>query len=473
MKIPVGMKVSYLPRFVVVVITVMCMPNPLTADDAQPVPERKRLEHGRVTRGVKDVEPEPFRDLMPAYRKVPDESNAVPLVTEAVDKLENWPEMKNHLEAFKGNKAKWDRKLCNEFLQKNQQSLNLLEQALQRKWFQPKLVVDMSGEQPGLMKPLPVVRLIEILVLHELDQNNVQAAIDQVRDGLKFAGMVTEADSGSVGFLVAVACYQASFEMANRVIDHADCKQEQLEQLAQLLNQEAAVAERFKEALKFEFLGGVNLCHTFYKSLTGNDIKELAAFAELGLKFGDKPATAMQPNRSCRILAKSIRAAIKRADIPHLEWAMDFKERDDYKRELKKIIARENEQMGENPGASSNAMGEELLLELSGPVEMQIRKVHQLRASQALLLAKCALKSHYLHHKALPGSLDELVPVFMPAVPKDPYDGRNIRYSQKQQRVWSIGPDLLDKGGLEKGAELRRWIDWDEPTIQLPFASGQ
>ena len=152
---------------------------------------------------------------------------------------------------------------------------------------------------------------------------------------------------------------------------------------------------------------------------------------------------------------------------------MDFKERDDYKRELKKIIARENEQMGENPGASSNAMGEELLLELSGPVEMQIRKVHQLRASQALLLAKCALKSHYLHHKALPGSLDELVPVFMPAVPKDPYDGRNIRYSQKQQRVWSIGPDLLDKGGLEKGAELRRWIDWDEPTIQLPFANKQ
>ena len=467
------MKVSYLPHFVVVVINVMCMPNQLSADEAQPAPDRERLEHGRVTRGVKDVEPEPFRDLMPAYRKVPDESNALPLVTEAVDKLENWTEMKNHVKDFQKGEAKWDRELCGEFLQKNQESLKLLEQALQRKWFQPKLVVDISGSMSGLLKAQKVMLLSKIQVLHELDQNNVQAAIDQVRDGLKFAGMVMEADSGSVGWLVAVACYQASFEMANLAIDHADCKQEQLEQLAQLLIRETSVAERFKEALKFEFLGGVNLCHTFYKSLTGNDIKELAAFAELGLKFGDKPAKAMQPNRACRILAESSRAAIKRADIPYSEWAMDFKERDDYKREFKKIIARENEQMGENPGASSNAMGEELLLKFSGPVEMQILKIYQLRASQRLLVAKCALKQHYSDNKALPGSLVELVPGYMPAVPRDPYDGRDIRYSQKQQRVWCIGLDLLDKGGLEKGAELRRWIDREEPTIQLPFANKQ
>ena len=46
---------------------------------------------------------------------------------------------------------------------------------------------------------------------------------------------------------------------------------------------------------------------------------------------------------------------------------------------------------------------------------------------------------------ALPGSLAELVPEFLPAVPVDPWDGRPLRY--RAGTVWSIGRDGKDEGG--------------------------
>jgi hypothetical protein len=55
------------------------------------------------------------------------------------------------------------------------------------------------------------------------------------------------------------------------------------------------------------------------------------------------------------------------------------------------------------------------------------------------------------HHDALPDSLDDLVPAFLPAVPIDPYDGKPLRYKklEKGYCIYSIGPNLKDDGGRD------------------------
>jgi hypothetical protein len=52
----------------------------------------------------------------------------------------------------------------------------------------------------------------------------------------------------------------------------------------------------------------------------------------------------------------------------------------------------------------------------------------------------------------VPGTLAELAPRFLPAVPIDPFDGKPLRYAVRQEEcvVWSIGIDLADNGGSEK-----------------------
>jgi len=55
------------------------------------------------------------------------------------------------------------------------------------------------------------------------------------------------------------------------------------------------------------------------------------------------------------------------------------------------------------------------------------------------------------HHGALPDSLSNLAPAFLPAVPVDPFDGNPLHYKKLTNGycIYSIGPNLRDDGGKE------------------------
>ena len=67
----------------------------------------------------------------------------------------------------------------------------------------------------------------------------------------------------------------------------------------------------------------------------------------------------------------------------------------------------------------------------------------------------------------LPESLENLVPAYMEAVPKDPFDGRRLRYFSREKGfvVYSVGDDLTDNGGAERDGRGRdrrgKPLPWD------------
>ncbi len=70
-------------------------------------------------------------------------------------------------------------------------------------------------------------------------------------------------------------------------------------------------------------------------------------------------------------------------------------------------------------------------------------KAHQ-RILQVVLAAYL-----YRHERGqFPNNLEALVPRYLPAVPKDPFDGQPLRYRWENGalRIWSIGSDLKDGG---------------------------
>lgn len=80
----------------------------------------------------------------------------------------------------------------------------------------------------------------------------------------------------------------------------------------------------------------------------------------------------------------------------------------------------------------------------------------------------------------LPATLDALVPEFLPAIPRDPFDGNPIRYDATRGLLWSIGTDLTDAAGLPPtGDDLIApgigifWKDNTEPTIDLKVFFGE
>ena len=74
--------------------------------------------------------------------------------------------------------------------------------------------------------------------------------------------------------------------------------------------------------------------------------------------------------------------------------------------------------------------------------------IAQLRAARAALL----VEQHRLVSGSLPGSLEELVPSLIDAVPEDPFDGAPLRYKLLEQGyvIYSVGQNQRDDGGSEE-----------------------
>lgn len=82
---------------------------------------------------------------------------------------------------------------------------------------------------------------------------------------------------------------------------------------------------------------------------------------------------------------------------------------------------------------------------LSQSLELWIRNVGANRALRAAL----ASERYRLANGEWPPSLEVLVPLYLDAVPVDPFDGQAIRFGRIDEgiRTWTIGEDLIDDGG--------------------------
>jgi len=83
----------------------------------------------------------------------------------------------------------------------------------------------------------------------------------------------------------------------------------------------------------------------------------------------------------------------------------------------------------------------------------------ELTETARLATASCglAVQRYRLAHGALPEALRELVPMYLPDVPLDPFDGKPLRYKRLERGyvIYSAGPDGTDDGGKEQPPAVR------------------
>ncbi len=123
----------------------------------------------------------------------------------------------------------------------------------------------------------------------------------------------------------------------------------------------------------------------------------------------------------------------------------------------------------EEPSRSSdwfNFLGEmfhELVTSvLPNGVNERYRSNSVLRMVRTLL----ALRAYHVDHDRLPDRLDALVPEYLDAVPRDPFDGEPLRYSAAERQLWSVGTDLTDDGGSDEEDRVEALSDVEEPTLR-------
>lgn len=71
---------------------------------------------------------------------------------------------------------------------------------------------------------------------------------------------------------------------------------------------------------------------------------------------------------------------------------------------------------------------------------------------------------HDEHGRRLPAALAELVPAYLPAVPRDYFDGGAIKYSRELRAIWSVGPE-----GKFQLTDADQAVHEREPILPLCF----
>jgi hypothetical protein len=97
------------------------------------------------------------------------------------------------------------------------------------------------------------------------------------------------------------------------------------------------------------------------------------------------------------------------------------------------------------------------------PLERFIHRVYSVEAARQITLTAIALKRYQLRHGVLPPALADLVPEFLPEIPRDPMDGLPLRYRLKEAGqfvLYSIGDDGRDDGGDPASEQNRLNFSW-------------
>jgi hypothetical protein len=76
---------------------------------------------------------------------------------------------------------------------------------------------------------------------------------------------------------------------------------------------------------------------------------------------------------------------------------------------------------------------------------------------QRLVMTALAIEQFSNQNRQIPEKFDELVPLFLPAVPADPFDGEPLRYHRLANGyvIYSVGRDGEDNGGRERPTDAK------------------
>jgi len=115
--------------------------------------------------------------------------------------------------------------------------------------------------------------------------------------------------------------------------------------------------------------------------------------------------------------------------------------------------------------SNSNFLLRDLLGGISRLDTMNLIDTAHLRVTQTAL----AVERYRIATGRLPKAISSLVPVYLEAVPKDPFDGNELRYKRFDSGfvVYSIGEDLSDDGGKDRQAQ--EGGRWEPPNWDVTF----
>jgi hypothetical protein len=357
----------------------------------------------------------------------------------------------------------WDATAATDILERNKDAFPLIDRGLACRNAQQPPITTIENMSHEVMSYLTLARLMnlksEALARDGKSHEAIELAVETAEFGHKLLG----ARGVLVDYLVGLAIKQMGMNKVRSLLARDDLAADRLRplvgRLAAVTDDGPGLADAFRAEYELSAMliadppGGLSAFRISPPGgKGGNALDVLSAMPDtIAWKLG----YSFKPNRTARQFAEFYKGRLEEAGRPFSEvhpppplrptgWLSNGP--------LRKL--------------APNSYGD-MLIALIGPAA---GRVHTLKSfdqtESAMTQVLVALKCFKLKTGRLPQKLDELVPEFLPAVPRDDFDGKPIRYSPEKKIVYSVGEDLKDDGGFTK-EEARKWWAANKPDEPL------
>jgi len=354
-----------------------------------------------------------------------------------------WPEDKSGELKEILNWKSWDNDFVHQIIQENKKTLELFDKAQLCPQLQIPPIEDFVEDYTYLVswKSTGQIALLRAMALFREGKEN--AAVDETFKILRFGHQIEGCDGTVIHYLVGVAIKSAALRNLQHMIGNGfppcTSARSHLNELSQFHANQPGLTNVFKTEYRVQKKMVDDMAVGKMPGVTNSNAQSITRITR---------SPVFNPGKTQDIFAQVARAQIDGISRPYSEMQSGPVSRPTKKSPVKLLL-------------SGNAVGEVLTQMLLPAQEKFMAKKCQENVTVAATQVLVALKCFKEKHGSLPSSLEELAPEFLPNLPMDDFDGKQLRYSVEKKIIYSIGPDLVDSDGEEKDAQKK--------TLDIPF----
>jgi len=329
--------------------------------------------------------------------------------------------------------------LIAEYVADNNEALGLFHRAAGIEYcrYPINLSAGLATLLPNLSEMRDAVKLLGLEAVLYADDGNGQEAVLSAISGFGIARSFVR-EPITISQLVRCACQNAAISTVEQVLNRVELTDEQLSELAECVRQSESISD-----MSIAFIG--ERC--------------------VGIDFFNNPGT-MNPSGGRIGPLFSLYKAVGMAEA---EAVMYLDLMDGYMKCFR-LPLHERRKSADAVGTKFQSISKVHVLlhvimpSLSGVITQDLRTIAHLRTADAAL----AVQRYRLKVGKFPDKLADLVPAYLKSVPKDPFDGNELRYKKLEAGfvVYSIGEDMSDDGGKERPTGKKKKDEtWDVTFI--------
>ena len=368
----------------------------------------------------RDIPPPNTADLVLEREALNAEQNAFTYFVAATNSL-YWPTNTSLITDYLDGKPV-DDALIQQTISSNRVMLVELEKGLGCQRCLAPEVVSIDSDTPYLSPWRSMGRIMAIKARRDRLEGKYSEATRTCTSLLRFGDIIQKDAQCTIHYLVGLSVIDIGFTQAQDLARDVAIPPQELIRLTDALAHIVPFDHGFIRAIKSEYRAIANTIDQFQSGKL--DIGEIISFSgqTRTSKFSHcqfQSGYMFQPNRTKQSLADTYRGMIRNATLPFANMTLLIsKEGLDKRKSTLSLMTR------------PNAMGKILFGFMIPAMDNQSERRCRMDGDLAATRLVVACNAYIKKEGKLPDDLQALIPVYLPSVPVDPYDGRPFRYSR-------------------------------------------